>query len=324
MTALLKTSSIWFEGLGWDPFEINSVAIKIGKLEIAWYGLIIMTGMLTAVFYVWCRFRENKMKTDDLIDLAFFTIFSGIIGARLYYVIFEFSSYLETDGNFFEDLWGTFVNIIAIWEGGLAIYGGIIAGGVAALLVAKHKKMNILKILDFIAPAVMIAQAIGRWGNFCNAEAHGYETTLPWRMGILKGTQYNFYHPTFFYESMWNVIGFLAIWLVLVKLKKTKGLYKFYGQITYAYFAWYGLGRFWIEGLRTDSLYLVPDVIRISQVVALLCLIGGVALTVYSLIKLKKGEENLLVKAVASDTQAELSEKETKSEDKEKENGTNN
>ena len=310
MTALLKINTIWFEGLGGKPFEIDTVAIRLGKLEIAWYGLIIMIGMLTAVFYVWRRFRENNMETDDLIDLAFFTIFSGIIGARLYYVIFEFNSYLETGGGFFENLWGTFVNIIAIWEGGLAIYGGIIAGGVAALLVARHKKMNVLKVLDFVAPAVMLAQAIGRWGNFCNAEAYGYETTLPWRMGILRGMSFKFYHPTFFYESMWNVIGFLAIWLVLVKIPKTKGLYKFYGQITYAYFAWYGLGRAWIEGLRTDSLWLITDVIRISQLIAILCFIGGAALTAYTLVMLKKGKTNFLVQPVVCEDKAEEKQKE--------------
>ncbi len=309
MNNLLKINKIWFKNLGWDEFEINTVAIKIGKFEIAWYGLIIMIGIFSAIFYVWCRFKENGKKTDDLIDLAFFTVLSGIVGARLYYVIFEFDSYLVTsEANFFSNLWETLKNIIAVWNGGLGIYGGIIAGGLAAALVAKHKKINILTILDFLAPGVMLAQAIGRWGNFCNAEAHGGVTDLPWAMGIFERGEWSFYHPTFLYESLWNLVGFLAIWLVLVKIPKTKKLHKFHGQIFYTYLIWYGLGRFWIEGLRTDSLYLIPDVIRVSQLVALLSVIVGTALMAYSFVMLSKGKENIMVKKIEKQTVKEVAE----------------
>ncbi|MBQ8163760.1 MAG: prolipoprotein diacylglyceryl transferase [Clostridia bacterium] len=310
MTNLLRVNRIWFKNFGWDEFEINTVAIKIGKFEVAWYGLIIMIGIFSAIFYVWRRFKENGMSTDDLIDLAFFTVLSGIVGARLYYVIFEFDSYLVTgEANFFANLWETLKNIVAIWNGGLGIYGGIIAGGLAASLVAKHKKINILTILDFLAPAVMLAQAIGRWGNFFNAEAHGGATELPWAMGILEGGSWSFYHPTFLYESLWNVVGFLTIWLVLVRIPKTKKLHKFHGQIFYTYLIWYGLGRFWIEGLRTDSLYLIPDVIRVSQLVAFLSVVIGAALMAYSFVMLNKNKENILVKRVKNEISKEKVEK---------------
>lgn len=295
----LKTHYISFPDLGIDEMKINTNAVEIGNFKIAWYGLIILTGIICAILYVWLRFREHSMSSDDLIDLAFFTVLSGVIGARLYYILFSLDNYIVTSNDsFFANLWDTLGKMIAVWNGGLAIYGGIIAGGTAAVLVARKKKMNMLKILDFLAPGVMLAQAIGRWGNFCNAEAHGTQTDIFLRMGIRAegGSFTRYYHPTFLYESLWNLIGFLAIWLIFVKLTKTKHLHKFNGQIFYTYLIWYGIGRFWIEGLRTDSLYLIPDLIRVSQLVALITVIAGTALMVYSLVMLKRGKENVLVK----------------------------
>lgn len=300
---LLKTHYISFPGLGIDEFKVDTNAVEIGNFKIAWYGIIIMLGIVSAILWVWFRFKEHNMSSDDLIDLAFFTVISGIIGARLYYIIFSLDSYIvTTEGSFFANLGATLVEMVSIWNGGLAIYGGIIAGGTAAVLVAKHKKINMLKILDFLAPGVMLAQAIGRWGNFFNAEAHGGLTDSFLRMGISSIRAYGHaptYHPTFLYESVWNIVGFIAIWLIFIKLTKTKHLYKFNGQIFYTYLIWYGLGRFWIEGLRTDSLYLIEDVIRISQLVALLSVIVGGALMAYSIVTLKKGKENILVKRVS-------------------------
>ncbi len=309
----LRTHYISFPGLGIGEMKINTNAVEIGNFKIAWYGLIIMVGIICAILYVWFRFKEHHMKTDDLIDLAFFVIVSGVIGARLYYIIFSLDHYIM------DSFWDTLVAMVSVWNGGLAIYGGIIAGGLAGVLVARKKKINMLKILDFLAPAVMLAQAIGRWGNFCNAEAHGGQTDIFLRMGIRSEGSVitSYYHPTFLYESLWNLVGFLAIWLVFVKLKKTNWLHKFNGQIFYSYLIWYGLGRFWIEGLRTDSLYLIPDVIRVSQLVALLSFIAGTALMVYSLVMLKKGKENILVKRVEPMPVQEKTEEETK-------DGTNN
>ena len=317
----LKTFYVSFPNIGIDWFKVNSNAIEIGNFKIAWYGLIITLGIACAVLYVWCRFKEHNMSSDDLIDLALFTVVSGIIGARLYYIIFSLDSSIVKDaGGFFANLGASLGKMVAIWNGGLAIYGGIIAGGTAAVLVARHKKINMLKILDFLAPGVMLAQAMGRWGNFFNAEAHGGETDSLFSMGIL-GTEYGFFHPTFLYESLWNIIGFLAIWLVFVKLTKTKHLYKFNGQIFYTYLIWYGLGRAWIEGLRTDSLYLIPDVIRVSQLVAILSVIVGTTLMVYSLVMLKKGKENILVKRVTIPQKKEKTQEENQEVE---ENGKDN
>lgn len=279
-----------FPGLGIGEFTIDSVAFTLfGKISINWYSLIITTGIIVAVLYVWFRFKEHKYPLDDLIDYALWIVPCGILGARLYYIIFKLDYYIVTfkDG-FFANLGESLRRMIAVWEGGLAIYGGIIAGAIAAILVARHKKKSILQMLDFLAPAVMIAQAIGRWGNFMNAEAHGGITELPWRMGILEGEVWNYYHPTFFYESLWNVIGFLLIHFIFVKNKRFT---KFEGQICFMYLAWYGFGRMIIEGLRTDSLYLF-GFIRISQLVGLLCFLGGVGIIVYKLIKQRKVKEN--------------------------------
>lgn len=311
----LRIHYISFPGLGIDEFRVNSNAIELGGFKLPWYSLIIMTGIVCAFLYVWFRFKENGMKTDDVIDFALFIVPSGVIGARLYYIIFSLDKYIVTSNeSFWENLWQTLGGMVAVWNGGLAIYGGIIAGGLAGVLVARHKKINMLRMLDFLAPGVMLAQAIGRWGNFFNAEAHGGITEGFFRMGIRGENSFvtRFYHPTFFYESMWNFIGFIAIWLILVKLQKTKHLYKFNGEIFYCYLIWYGLGRFWIEGMRADSLYLIPDIIRVSQLVALLSFIVGSALMAYSIVTLKKGKENALVKRLEAPQATEEKAKEVK------------
>ena len=204
----------------------------------------------------------NYFCAFSLIDFALFIIVFGVIGARLYYVI--------TDGGYH-----SLKDVIAIWEGGLAIYGGIIAGGITAVAVCFIKKIRFQCFLDMLAPAVMIAQAIGRWGNFCNGEAFGEETNIFIRMQLtnkLTGMQTICVHPTFLYESLWNVIGFILLNYFYRKRK-------FDGQIVLGYFAWYGFGRMFIEGLRTDSLYV--GTFRISQVVGLVSCVLAVAALVY-------------------------------------------
>lgn len=308
-----NVKTISFPGLGIDGLTMDSVAISLfnGKVNLTWYSIIIFTGIFLAVLYVWFRFKETGLSGDDLLDFALIVVPSGIVGARLYFVIFKFEHYFMAGLGF----WETIYKVIAMWEGGLAIYGGIIAGGIAAVLVARHKKIKILKILDMLAPAVMMAQSIGRWGNFVNGEAFGGPTTLPWRMCSQRIAS-NFYglglvdadgyysiinngeigaHPTFFYESLWNIIGFIVIYFVFVRIKK---YHKFDGQIFYMYMLWYGLGRFWIEGLRTDSLYLIENVIRISQLVALLSFLAGLGLLIFGYVRLYKygkGEMILLI-----------------------------
>lgn len=258
---MYDSSIIAFPGLGIGEFEVNRVAFTVFGKEVAWYGIIIALGMITAVAYVMYRTREYAgITTDDVIDFTIFTIIFGVIGARLYYV-------LTSDYDY------TFLEAFEIWNGGLAIYGGIIGGGLAALAVCYVKKIRPQCFFDMLAPGVMIAQAIGRWGNFCNGEAFGSETTLPWGMKLAHvysetyTAEIGIVHPTFLYESLWNVIGFI---LLNVLYRKRK----FDGQILLSYFAWYGFGRMFIEGLRTDSLYVGP--FRISQVVGLLSCIAAV------------------------------------------------
>ncbi len=251
-------NEIGFPGLGIDAFEVDRVAFTLFGREVAWYGVIIAIGMLVAVGYVMWRTKEYKgIKPDDIIDYALFLIVFGVIGARLYYVIFDPTPHYES-----------FIDVIAIWEGGLAIYGGIIAGAITAIVVCLIKKVRIPCFFDMLAPAVMIAQAIGRWGNFVNGEAYGDITDIFIRME-LNGVCV---HPTFLYESLWNVLGFILL-NILYKRRK------FDGQIVLGYIAWYGLGRGFIEGLRTDSLYVGP--LRVSQLVGFISCAVALSVMIY-------------------------------------------
>ena len=285
-----------FPDLGIKPFHIDKVAFTIFGHDIAWYGILITLGMIIAVIYALHLAKFEKISSDDIIDLALCVIVFGVIGARLYYVLFSLDkiNYLVSDGNFWHNLWKTFVNVIAIWEGGLAIYGGIIAGLISACVFAKVKKIDMLKIFDILVPCVLIGQIIGRWGNFINVEAYGGETDSIFRMGILysfSGTGVEtgiwdiekYVHPTFLYESVWNLIGLIFVFIFYKKKK-------FNGQMFCSYLIWYGFGRMLIEGLRTDSLYLGP--IRISQLVGLVsCIAGVVLLAILSKKALKKRKE---------------------------------
>lgn len=284
-----------FPGLGIEPFHIDKTAFSVFGRDVAWYGLLITCGMMLAVLYaLWIGQKKEGIKSDDIMDLAFFIIIFGVLGARTYYVIFKWDSYLVTSGSFFENVWATFKNCIAIWEGGLAIYGGIIAGLITAFFVAKRKKIPFLKFFDILAPCVLIGQIIGRWGNFVNVEAHGGETTLPWRMGILYSFDGSgvttgiwdaemYVHPTFLYESLWNLLGLVLIHFLYQRKK-------FDGQMFCTYLIWYGFGRMLIEGLRTDSLMLGS--FRISQLVGLVSVILGIVLMVlYSTAARKRAAE---------------------------------
>ena len=268
-----------FPGLGIDTFSVDPVAFTIpifGGLEVRWYGVIITLGIILAFLYCSYRSKAEGIIFDDLLDIALFTVVFAIIGARLYYVLTSLEEY------------HSFKEAIAIWNGGIAIYGAIIAGAITILVVCRVKKINVLKMLDATAPAVMIGQILGRWGNFFNGEAYGsiVAEDSPFyfiRMGLLpniKSYQTMFYfHPTFLYESVWNLVGFLLI-NALYKKKK------FDGQIVLMYITWYGFGRMLIEGLRTDSLYV--GVFRISQIVGFLCFIIGGILLIVNLIKARR------------------------------------
>ena len=245
-----------FEGLGIGWFKMNPVAIPIGN-GIRWYGILITLGIILAVLYVTYRSKQWKYNFDDLLDCVLVVVPVGVLGARLFYVF--------TADGFDLSEW------YRIWDGGLAIYGGIIGGALAVVSMCLIKKMRMLRLMDCTAPAVMIAQSLGRWGNFCNGEAFGAPYKGLFRMGLshsADGSGAFYVHPTFLYESMWNLLGFILINLLYKKKK-------FDGQITLMYLGWYGLGRFFIELLRQDSLDITfgSRSLRISSVIGFLCFV---------------------------------------------------
>lgn len=279
-----------FPGLfGQKIFSIDPVAFKVFGLEVRWYGLIICTGIILAVLNTIRCAKKEGISSDDVLDYAIWVVPCGIIGARLYYVLTSLSEYKNIG------------EAVAIWNGGLAIYGGVIGGALAVLIVSRLKKIKFLKIADAIATSILIGQLIGRWGNFCNGEAYGslegidllgkyiatpglkddYFLRMMVNSDASFGTE--IVHPTFLYESVWNLIGFFVITFLVYRIKK------FDGQVILAYLAWYGFGRFFIEGLRTDSLYLGSTGIRISQLLALLTFLFATVMTIINHIRCKKG-----------------------------------
>lgn len=261
---------IGFPGLG-ISFNVNPVAFNLFGKDVYWYGVLIATGIILAVILCTHLAKQQNLTADNILDVVLWGAPAGIIGARLYYCAFRFEHYADN-----------LLDVFKIWEGGLAVYGGIIGACIAAYAYCRYKKIDWKKLFDVCVPGVMLGQAIGRWGNFVNREAFGGETSLPWRMELhTSGGSEMFVHPTFLYESLWSLCGvFLLIWLNKHKKKD--------GQVCFTYFIWYGVGRFFIEGLRTDSLYWGP--FRISQVVALLTAVLG-AVLLYRL--MKKDKETL-------------------------------
>ena len=245
----MSSASISFPMLGdWSICPPNSFTL-FGR-EFYWYGVIIACGFLLAVTYCLHRSREFGIKQDDVIDCLLFAVPLGIIGARAYYVIF-FGHY------------DSFWDMCKIWEGGLAIYGAVIAAVLTVLVVCRVKHISALALLDLVSFGFLIGQCVGRWGNFMNREAFGYETDIFCRMGLTVNGVTTYVHPTFLYESLWNLIGFIALHILSKKTKR-----RFDGQYFLTYVLWYGLGRAWIEGLRADSLYLGSTGVRVSQLLA--------------------------------------------------------
>lgn len=234
-----------FPGLGMEKgFDINPVAFSVSGFDIRWYAIIICAGIVAAFMYFYHRARRTELiPEDDIFNITLFTVPIAIIGARFLYVITSLDKY------------DTFYDMINIRNGGLAIYGAIIFGGIVVLVYTLIKRISTLSVLDALSPAVMIGQVIGRWGNFMNGEAFGsseHVANIPWRM-VLDNTYANgthmkcITHPTFLYESLWNLLGLILL-NIIYKRKK------FDGQIFFLYVAWYGFGRAFIEMLRTDSL----------------------------------------------------------------------
>lgn len=252
--------------------EISEVAINIFGLGIKWYAIIIVFCIILAL--IWCKFKSKKydIDFDEILNLFIILIPTVIICARLYYVIFNLDYYLKYP-----------IEILNIRAGGLAIYGGIIGGIIASYIYCRIRKINVLNLLDCIAPILALSQGIGRWGNFINSEAYGTETNLPWKMGIVENGVEKFVHPTFLYES----IGTVIIFIILTILQNKS---KFEGQIAYTYLALYSLFRFFIEGLRADSLMLFN--FRISQILSLIIFVLSVGIIIESISKSKRMSKN--------------------------------
>lgn len=262
----MSDAVISFPGLGitLDPPS----SFSLFGLNIHLYGLVIALGFLFAVLYCAHRAKDFGLREDNVYDVIIWALPIGVIGARAYYIIFNYGEFAGHPERF-----------IQIWNGGLAIYGGIIAGTLTAVAVCKHRHIHIPAFLDLGCFGLLIGQLCGRWGNFFNREAFGSETTSFLRMGLTTAQGTLYVHPTFLYESLWNLVGFLALHIWTKQGKRA-----FDGQVFLLYVFWYGLGRAWIEGLRTDSLYLGATGLRVSQVLAICsAIVAAVLLTVLTL-----------------------------------------
>ena len=264
---MYRYTTISFPGLGIEFDPIREFAI--GPVSVHLYGLIIGIGMILAAMYAMRRSKEFGLTEDHVLDGFLYVTPFAIACARAYYVAFSWEMYADNP-----------ISALYIWEGGIAIYGGVLGAIVGILVFTKVKKIGTLATLDLIAIAFLIGQALGRWGNFFNREAFGAETESFLRMGLYNTFtgQTTYHHPTFLYESVWNGVGFFLLH-VLSKRRK------YDGQIALSYAAWYGLGRALIEGLRTDSLYVPGTAIRVSQLLAAASCGAAVILLVYNAMK---------------------------------------
>ncbi|HFU4055191.1 TPA: prolipoprotein diacylglyceryl transferase [Streptococcus suis] len=245
---------------------MDPIAIRLGPLEIRWYAICILLGLVLGVYLATKEAPRKKILQDDILDFILLAFPLSIIGARIYYVAFSWSEYKDN-----------LLSVFAIWNGGIAIYGGLITGAIVLYFFTRHRFINTLDFLDVVAPSVMIAQAIGRWGNFFNQEAYGKAVeSLNYLPSFIRDQMYidgAYRQPTFLFESLWNLLGFGLICV----LSRRPNLLK-QGEITAFYLIWYGCGRLLIEGLRTDSLMFLG--IRISQWLSGILIFVGISMVV--------------------------------------------
>ena len=261
-------------------------SIEIGSFSIHFYGVIIALGLVLAVVYACRRSKQFGITEDDLLDGVLWVTPFAILCARAYYCIFTWEHYADDP-----------IRVLYIWEGGLAIYGGVLGAAIGVAVFCRIKRIKLPMLLDLVSLGFLIGQSIGRWGNFFNREAFGAETDSFLRMGLMNGRtgEIAYYHPTFLYESLWNAAGFL----LLHKLSKKR---QYDGQIALGYAAWYGLGRAFIEGLRTDSLYWGP--FRVSQLLAAVSCIAAVAVLLWQMFR-PHDPANLYVNKIAAKEESE-------------------
>ena len=277
---MLRSAQISFPMFGdWSidpPYSFN-----LFGLEIYFYGVIIALGFILAALYCAKRAKEFGLSSDELYELVIRLIPTCIIGARQYYALFKLDYFIANPDKIF-----------ALRDGGLAIYGGIIAGIIVGIIWCRAKKIRVFAVADLTAFGLLIGQSVGRWGNFINREAFGAQTEIFCRMGLtVPGFETLYVHPTFLYESLWNILG-----LIVLHIWSKKGKRKYDGQVFWLYILWYGLGRAWIEGLRSDSLYIGSTDIRVSQ---LLAIVSAVVSLVILIINARKqhGPEDMFVNA---------------------------
>ena len=291
----MKDMPVSFPGLFGDwELNIDPVAIHIGH-GIYWYGIILAIAMLAGLYLCMKQAKHYGLTEDNVMDMVLWAVPCCIIGSRLYYVLFNLELYRRTDGSLD---WGA---MIRIWDGGLAIYGTVIVGVIVALIYTKRHKIPFFAMGDLAVMGLLLGQIIGRWANFINREAFGTETTLPWRMKLWLTSFYSVeVHPTFLYESLWNLVGLLLILFIVSKGRR------FDGENTWFYFLWYGLGRSWIEGLRTDSLYLFNwelfgQRIRVSQALSMVMVVVAAMMLFYNIKIKKRSPESLWVNQVEAE-----------------------
>ena len=279
---MFRYTNISFPGLGIDIDPIRQ--FSIGPLTIHLYGVVIAFGLVLATMYCMRRSREFGLTEDHVLDGVLWITPFAIACARAYYCIFSWELYADDP-----------ISVLYIWKGGIAIYGGVLGAIVGMIVFCRIKKISLGATLDLVLMGFLIGQAIGRWGNFFNREAFGAETESFLRMGLLNALtgEITYHHPTFLYESVWNALGFV----VLHFLSKKR---EFDGQIALGYAFWYGLGRFFIEGLRTDSLYIPGTSLRVSQLLAALSCLAAAAVLAYFI--LKPPAKRLFVDRVAENT----------------------
>lgn len=259
---------------------MNPVAFSIGSFDIRWYGVIIASGMLLGMGLVSLNAKKKNLNFDTVLDLFLWCFPIAIIGARAYYVLFKLENY------------HSFLDMINIREGGLAIHGGIIGAFLTALIYCKVKKVDFLAYADIVAPAFILAQGIGRWGNFFNQEAHGGQVSKEFISKLPKFIQKGmfidgtYYHPTFLYESIWDISIAIVLMIILYNITN-----KYKGVVISAYISLYSLGRFFIEGLRTDSLYFMN--IRVAQLISLIGFFIGIIAIICILVRAKKKSKNV-------------------------------
>ncbi len=275
-------------GLSFNP---DRVAFYIGQKGIYWYGIIIAVGFLLAVGYALKRSSQFGLTQDNIIDMLICAVPLAVVGARAYYCLFSWELYRDDP-----------IRVLYIWEGGLAIYGGVIGAAIGLTIYTKVKKVKTGPMLDIGGLGLLIGQCVGRWGNFINREAHGGLTDSFLRMGLTNADGVTaYYHPTFLYESMWNLLGFVLLHFYS-KHRKCDG------QLFVMYIGWYGLGRLFIEGLRTDSLYVLGTNLRVSQLLAGLCALFAVIFLFYNKIFRDHDPEELYVNRGAAQETAETAE----------------